>query len=401
MFKVNNVHIRNNPAASSLVKFEVQGSCPALYKRLSPASTRHFQAKIINLQVFLRERFMVKVFEVVLKRPPAQVFFPGSKVGGDVVVEVNSCKKYHSIEVGLYGFACTRWTEGSGEHATTYSSSHTLVDSTSVVWMRDWDVNRHLPTGTHRFPFEFTLPSHLPPSFSGKYGQVEYHIQASIDAGIMRPSHSLTAPVHVVEVVNQVSVALRCPAVKRKEKTVWRLHGSPKPITLTAELPQLGYCLGDAIPLTVTVENGSGRPVKVSASLVQHIQYDGVGTYGAVGAIEVEQKIVGARSDSIQPQEESVWSPREIVVPCTVCTTMQSHVDILVWYTLKVSVLIPWARKLSTTFKLTIGNVQSSEPLTPNRTSSPCSVPTPGMEQGTPLSMKWGPPPSYLEAISH
>jgi len=344
---------------------------------------------------------MVKAFEVVLKLPPAQVYFPGSKVDGDVVVEVSSCKKYHFIEVGLYGFACTRWTEGSGEHATTYTSYHTLVDSNSVVWMREWDVNRHLPTGTHRFPFQFTLPHQLPPSFSGKYGQIEYHVQARIDAGILKPSHTLTTPLHVVEVVNQGSASLQCPAVKRKEKTVWCLHGNPKPIILTAELPNLGYCLGDTIPLSVTVENGSGRQVKVSASLAQHVQYDGVGPYGAVNAIEVEQKIVGARSDSILPQEISVWNPR-IVIPCTLCTTMQSQVDIRVWYTLKVSVVIPWAWKLFVTFKLTIGNIQSSEQqLTHNRTSSPCSIPTPGMEQGPPLSTKWGPPPSYLEAISH
>ena len=37
-----------------------------------------------------------------------------------------------------------------------------------------------LHEGSHYFPFEFTLPSHLPSSFKGKHGRLRYFVRMTI-----------------------------------------------------------------------------------------------------------------------------------------------------------------------------------------------------------------------------
>ena len=38
-----------------------------------------------------------------------------------------------------------------------------------------------LSAGRHEYPFNFTLPGRLPTSFEGTYGQVRYHLLATVD----------------------------------------------------------------------------------------------------------------------------------------------------------------------------------------------------------------------------
>ena len=56
--------------------------------------------------------------------------------------------------------------------------SSILSSNPSLAINSPEDVGIYVPAGSHEFPFEFTLPTSLPASFDGQWGQVRYVVKA-------------------------------------------------------------------------------------------------------------------------------------------------------------------------------------------------------------------------------
>ena len=316
---------------------------------------------------------MVKEFKIVVDKPGAQadsapgsdsVFYSGSEVTGKVVVRVDEPQSYEDIKVSLKGKGRVHWTEerivtDTAEDGTQtqrtetieFESKKVFVDAKIELWDKDKSPDRCLPPGEHSFQFSFSLPAHSPSSFEGEHGTIKYSLKAKIDG---HEDHKTKAKVKVAEVVDINTAALNKPVRLEKEKTICCLCCASGPITTNVELPRTGYCIGENVPLEVTVENGSSRNLTITARLLENV------TFSAEGRVRYGQTVthVDLRSQQIGPNATYSWTPEEHKFLVSPTNPVIIDVGIIKReFTLRVAVDIPDAIDSVFTIPVTIGNV--------------------------------------------
>ena len=319
---------------------------------------------------------MVKDLKLILNQ---QSLIPGSEVSGALSFQVTEAKSYKYAKVRLIGRAHVYWleTSGSGRYQSTTSRSATreYLNSQVVVWSKQQSRNRILHPGPYSFPFQFTIPNQrLPPTFRGTDGLIWYGVEGRIGTGALKFDHVVRAELPSVEVVDINFPRFQAPARQEGTKTICCLCCASGPVTLTAEIPRTGFCLGEFIPLNVNLENGSNRRIQLSATLHQRVVYYAEGGHRSYGG----GRVVRLLSERLQPRTPTLWSPgNKLIIPLTTETTMTSCDIILVGYVLKVSAQISGANSLSVEIPILIGNVPRRDPNQASVTDSlpPISVP--------------------------
>lgn len=132
-----------------------------------------------------------------------------------------------------------------------------------------------LAPGVHKFNFSCLLPLQLPTSFESKYGYIRYQIKVEME----RPwkfdiKFCFAFTVIKVLDLNYESPALRSPLKSEVNKTFFFGLGS-KAMFVSAEIPISGFVSGQAVPITVKVNNESNVNVEeIKASLKKYIHYN-------------------------------------------------------------------------------------------------------------------------------
>ena len=300
---------------------------------------------------------MVEQFQIVLFNLPQQKLHPGSEVSGVFTVEVGEPREFHYIKVSLIGEAHI----SIADLAVTDTQKH--MDEQVVVWNREQARDRELRRGVNNFPFRFTIPNRqLPPSIEVRcrrlFGKIRYYVEGRI--GISQPEfdHVTEAEFPLVEVVDITVPELQRPIGREVQKTNGCCFCASGPITLTAESPRRGYCVGEVIPLTVRVETALFIEVYFAAYLQQVV------TYRAIHSRHTEL----LRLTSGPMARNTEWCPgNRLRVPRTK-PTVASWDIMTVEYVLVVQADILSSKFLSVKIPLTIGNV-------PLRESSPSAPP--------------------------
>ena len=109
---------------------------------------------------------------------------------------------------------------------------------------------------------------------------------------------------------------------------------------MIAEIPRTGLCIGEVIPLSVTVENGSSQQIRVSVTLEKITTFCPRGNHDK----RTLESVVLLTSGLMQARNSSVWRPEnELRVPSGF-EPISSLCDIIaVEYILLVTAVIPWA----------------------------------------------------------
>ena len=150
------------------------------------------------------------------------------------------------------------------------------------------------------------------------------------------------------------------------QKTVCCLCCASAPIVLTVTLPKRQCCIGETLPVHVTIENGSSRRITLHASLYQCV------VYFAEDHRDYRNKIlVGVVSDEIAPRITHEWDTA-LQIPTTEVLDERSCSIIQVSHSLEITAAIPWALDLFTTYPVKLGNVyeqlQLEEDMPPSHT---------------------------------
>ena len=316
---------------------------------------------------------MVKGFKITLNQDSSQgwnqdhalnrtTYYPESNVNGVVHVATNKAKKYNGIEVSLIGEAHVCMTEerpyfdwdSIGCRTLFYSSNRNYIKKSIVLWKPSQMADARFPAGSHNFPFCFELKGNLPPTFDGIYGQIRYTIEAKITRSHQnKPERKISFEINVSHLLKIDTPSLLTSVQIQKQKTV---GCTSAPVTLIVQLPRKGYCVGENIPLTATIQNGSGRRVMIRAKLLQRAKYK-VQEYNKVSSTS---KIVSnfATSSFIEQRSTQQWSPENLQIPSNCTQISIDNCDIItVSYALLVTVVIPWGINLKADVPVTIGNV--------------------------------------------
>ena len=320
---------------------------------------------------------MVRNFKIILNKPPQTTFSPGSEVSGTLTFEVNRPKSYHHVTVALLGRAHVHWTDFERDR-TAHTANEDILSLKVVVWDKEQGTGGgKLQTGKYSFPFQFSIPKEdLPSSFGtlDSIGWIRYYVEGRIGTGQMKFDHVVQAVFPFTGLVDINSPNLRRPVRQEIRKTTCCCCCISNKITLSAETPRTGYCIGEVIPLNITAENGSSQQIKISAILTQKISYHARGTRCGNRFL-----VIGASSNPIQGRSSISWSPgHELKVPQTALSLASSGI-INVQYVLMVTAVIPRSRNSSAMIPITIGNVplQNQSQTTATTPAPPTRAPLP------------------------
>jgi len=288
------------------------------------------------------------------------VFYPGSKVKGTVILELSEAlRPLQGIEIVLTGQAHTEWTkiEVVGQHSYNfkYTNTEKIMDElVEKLWVANptegvYQQKDGFAAGRHEFPFKFHLPkSHnLPSSFestdpSGPAGFIRYMLTARISqSSIWNYEHVTVKAVSVCGNIDVNTPNLVKPLSRSKDKTSGSLFCASKSgyVSLTVTTDRGAYCAGESIAVSVTVESyGRKKAQVVQASLKQTVTYHGTPTYD-------EQVVhhLPPKSSSFSKVIKKIdgcadWHNKLLPVPATVPTIVNCRA-IEVSYTLEVSLL--------------------------------------------------------------
>ena len=297
----------------------------------------------------------------VLQERPDQPFYSGSSVAGAFLIGVDEPKSYKYISIQFLGRAYVHWTEteGSGENSRTvdYTSSEVYVDVRQTLWTADQSPDGRLAPGQYSFPFRFDIPSSAPSSFEGTVGSIRYELHGRIGTGLLKFDHKLAVRVPLQQVVRISEPRLLQPARQEVQKTVSCLFCTSAPIVLTVTVPKTGYCIGETLPVHVSIENGSSYQITMTATLCQRVVYTARGHHR-----QSKKALVHIKSDEIAAHITREWNPT-LQIPTTEVLDERSCFIIQMSYYLKVTAIIPWGFNLSTKIPLKLGYVLEQPPL--------------------------------------
>lgn len=175
-------------------------------------------------------------------------------------MEVSRPRRFHDVTVSLKAHTSVLYRVGDGTYVATGTREYFNF---KFLWNREQARDGKFPSGRHNFRFQFTIPNQRLLYFfdrGGSLGYIRYYVEGRIGVGRWKFDHITEAECPLVEVADINISELQRPIRREVEKTTtccW-LYASG-PITLTAESSRRGYCIGEAIPLTVTVENASTK----------------------------------------------------------------------------------------------------------------------------------------------
>ena len=308
--------------------------------------------QLLSQQIIVLIYTKMKNFKIVLD---SESYFPGSIVSGKVIIKLDVPKKYKLIEVGITGKAETFWSETSESFRDSKSTSYfenveEYLNKWVSVWKREDSPNGVLSSGVHSYPFQFTLPHNIPSSYEGGCAWIRYGVHGRIRTGCLKFDHSTDLAFPVKQLISIDDANLLRPKQFEKKKNA-SLFFTPGPIPFNFELSRTGFCLGEQIPLSVNITNGSLRNAKVLASLVRREVFLASDGHARV----ILDKIVDVTSDKIRPWQSTIWMSN-VSVPENLILTMRTCTCISVEYYLEVKLKVPWTKSTSITVPIVIGN---------------------------------------------
>jgi hypothetical protein len=262
-------------------------------------------------------------------------YLPGSEVKGEVVVNVEKPKDYTEVTATLLGGAHVHWTEshGSGD-SRTFTNRVSYVEEKVILWSKEDAPSGELAVGEHTFPFQFVLPQDIPPSFKGGSGQVSYGIKAELRQG--KSGLKTEALINVEEDTSALMRSSLEPQRAEKDGRVQFLCFNYGSVSMNCSLPHTGFSPGDAIPISVNLDNQSSRTVRIHASLVKHSKY----TSGSRHHRILNNQMTYLFSPTIQAREVTSFEGKSLKIHPEAVPTLRSCSCISVEYYLVVKAVI-------------------------------------------------------------
>uniref|UniRef100_A0A182Q197 Arrestin C-terminal-like domain-containing protein n=1 Tax=Anopheles farauti TaxID=69004 RepID=A0A182Q197_9DIPT len=208
-------------------------------------------------------------------------YLSGQRLTGHVQLKLTEAKKFNEISLRIVGYTNVHWSQkrGQGRHRRTvgYSAKRDHLSSVKVlVESQHSGTPTELPAGEHIYEFACDLPPHLPTSFEGSYGHCRYTAQVVMD----RPwKFNLTYRVGFTVIqpldLNAQSPAIRVPTRMEDARVFCCAFWRTKPLYVRVTVPYTGYVPGQAIPLTIDLNNQSSRTIEgVNMKLLQEVTYN-------------------------------------------------------------------------------------------------------------------------------
>ena len=248
------------------------------------------------------------------------------------------------------------WVDSSSLRERTAEKEY--LHKTQMLWTSEDHGLSLFPASLHNFPFCFSLPSNIPSSFEGRVGWVRYELFGRIVTGVTKTEHVVKIEVPVLEIIdiNQQPL-LVVPTNIQVRKRVWNFPCTFGTVSVIVSLARTGFCIGEDIPLNISLENGTRCDIFITASLRQKI------TYTAKRKKRQFDKatVVRVTSHRFSGRTSTIW-PTNLSIPLEEAMS-QDYELVNISYRVKVVAHAAWGQKLVAKIPITIGNIPYGESL--------------------------------------
>ncbi|BFZ01767.1 hypothetical protein BsWGS_04806 [Bradybaena similaris] len=263
----------------------------------------------------------LQLFEITFDQSQA-VFLAGSVVKGAVKLELRDTLKMRGVRISCFGRAHVHWSEVEnvghrGGRQRVEAVEHTAEEEYFQFRFELWpdeqasdDANNSLGAGQYSFPFEFQLPSDLPPSFEGAFGHIRYWIKATIDEPWKFDNHTKRAFTVIPNMDINQQPGIATPIEYRGELRTGCCCLPSGKYKGSLSTTRKGFVPGSEIGLSCEIENLTGSTCWAEITLKMHI------TYQAEGKFKQEKKVISSLCKEQIPRGKNyVWKDRMQVPP--------------------------------------------------------------------------------------
>nr|XP_032836675.1 arrestin domain-containing protein 1-like [Petromyzon marinus] len=293
------------------------------------------------------------------------VYYPGDVVSGDVSFSLSGAASswLRAVHAKCVGRCQVSQKGGTSEPEATEQ----YVRLALLLWKKD--SSGALGSGNHSFTFHFPLPTSVPTSFEGRFGRVEYSVQAVLEAAWYRADQSARVTLYVLNPLDlNLLPECRSPSVVEVQKKVNYSLFKSATVALAVSSDLRGYVPGQVIHLTCVINNGTGKSVSgITATLVQKVTFRGrCVMYDMRTLAQLEGGSVGAR-------QQAQWLERIALPPLPQSQLLLCHL-IDVDYFVQVAIR---SIGVAATLPIVVGNVPVLRCLGPATALTPTAPPLP------------------------
>ena len=210
-------------------------------------------------------------------------------------------------------------------------------------------------------------------------GYVRYVVAAKVVSNARHfPLRDKTVS-EIIQVVNRVPVDINEPALMSPFRCeIEKTNCISGAIHLTVNMPRRGFNIGECIPITMSLENGSRTVVNLRATIVQ------IATYRVRERTLIDpQAVYCLLSPQVPGRTTYHWTPAEqIVITEAALPTINNCAIINLQYSLKIEAINPWAVNAVINIPITLSNLpqqslESQQPHPPTQHASLLSSDSP------------------------
>uniref|UniRef100_A0A3P9N8Q7 Arrestin domain-containing protein 3-like n=1 Tax=Poecilia reticulata TaxID=8081 RepID=A0A3P9N8Q7_POERE len=256
-------------------------------------------------------------------------FTNGDTINGRIILEVSKRTKVQSLLFIAKGKARVCWTEHYGENQTHvywsdekyYSVKHHVIresrqDGTEVI-----------SGGKHVFPFTFKIPDRkMPSSFQSSVGRIVHKLKAELKQSMKLKKK---AKIHFMFVSK---ADMDTPGLLVRNRTIKIVFFTPTVCILRFSVNVCLYFTGEAMKVTIQINNASSRSVKPKLELYEKR------SFFAQGRRKVETRtILKEKSDVVEGRSGQKMVTKIITVPRELTPSILNCSILKLEYRLKVS----------------------------------------------------------------
>ncbi|CAG7786928.1 unnamed protein product, partial [Allacma fusca] len=206
-------------------------------------------------------------------------YFPGEFVSGqililnDVPVEIKALQLIFTGECEIY-FSKLKNRFERGSNGQVICRKRMINRNAKEVYLQSL-VNildpavEIIPPGRHEYSFQYELPTDLPPSFDGVFGNIFYNMKAELHT-FQGPDCETTMAFRILGITDLRLNDLHLPGQKITKRTFFGCFGCGSGTAdFTLQLESKGAYVGDYIPFVLEVNNDSSKVLATKVSLIQ------------------------------------------------------------------------------------------------------------------------------------
>lgn len=253
---------------------------------------------------------------------PSKEYFIGETIKGYAELRIPYSLDIQGVQLKIMGTESV--SKGKNNCTNTfYEKEFLLIGDGSKDRGKDWlgrtkKVSEKINQGSHQYPFQITLPTHLPPSSESNEAKIRYIIEVTVESGNSKMSNLVSASLVKVSgslfdlnfLGNNAS-----PFTVKETRTFFM---TSKSLDISVSLESKVFLPGDSIKMKFILDNQTSKSLtKITMNLIQKTELFANGY-----SIDEKEDVLGSLPLGGLNGNEQKFPAQQIIIPTTAFETL-------------------------------------------------------------------------------